>query len=47
MDFVVGGSGGDGSGHTAPCSGDTLLTGTTMNNAVGNVFTGQGGIGTP
>ena len=43
VDFVVGGSGGDGSGHTAPCSGDTVLTGTTMNNAVGNVFTGQVG----
>ena len=41
MDFVVGGSGGDGSGHTAPCSGDTLLTGTTMNNAAGNQYSGQ------
>lgn len=41
VDFVVGGSGGDGSGHTAPCSGDTVLTGTTMNNAVGNLYSGQ------
>jgi hypothetical protein len=43
VDFVVGGSGGDGSGHTAPCAGDTLLTGTTMNNAVGNLYSGQTG----
>ncbi len=41
VDFVVGGSGGDGSGQTAPCSGDTLVTGTTMNNAAGNQYSGQ------
>ncbi len=41
VDFVVGGSGGDGSGHTAPCAGDTVLDGTTMNNAVGNLYSGQ------
>jgi hexosaminidase len=43
VDFVVGGSGGDGSGRTAPCAGDTVLTGTTMNNAVGNLYSGQVG----
>ena len=43
VDFVVGGSGGDGSGRTAPCAGDTALTGTTMNNAVGNLYSGQVG----
>ncbi|MCX6876279.1 MAG: YDG domain-containing protein [Verrucomicrobia bacterium] len=43
VDFVVSGSGGDGSGHTAPCAGDTVLTGTTMNNAVGNLYSGQVG----
>ncbi|MEI7903130.1 MAG: hypothetical protein WCK89_23065, partial [bacterium] len=42
--FVVGGTGGDGSGQTVPCSGDTVLTGTTMNNAVGNLFSGQIGL---
>ena len=43
VDFVVGGSGGDGSGRTAPCAGDTVLTGTTMNNSVGNLYSGQVG----
>ena len=40
VDFVLGPTTGDGTG---PCSGDTVLTGTTMNNAVGNIFTGQAG----
>ena len=35
VDFVQSGG--------TPCSGDTLLTGTTMNNAVGNIFLGQVG----
>ena len=47
VDFVIPGAGGDGSGITGPCSGDTLLTGTTMNNVVGNVFTGQVGAWNP
>lgn len=43
VDFVLAGSGGDGSGQSVPCSGDTVLTGTTMNNAVGNLYSGQVG----
>ncbi len=43
VDFVVGGSGGNGSGQTAPCSGDTVLSGSTMNNAAGNLYSGQTG----
>jgi len=43
VDFVIPGSGGDGSGNTGPCSGDTLPSGATMNNSVGTVFTGQVG----
>ena len=43
VDFVYDGLGGANSGVSAPCSGDTTLTGTTMNNAAGNIFTGQFG----
>ena len=43
VDFVVGGSGGNGSGQTAPCSGDTALSGSTMNTVAGNLYFGQTG----
>ena len=43
VDFVYDGLGGANGGVSLPCSGDTTLTGTTMNNAVGNIFTGQSG----
>jgi len=39
VDFVSNG----GSGQTSPCVNDTLLTGTTMNNAAGIIFSGQAG----
>jgi len=47
VDFVVPGSGGDGSGITGPCSGDTVPTGTIINNGVGNVYSGQVGAWNP
>jgi hypothetical protein len=44
VDFVYSGLGGANGGVSAACSGDTTLTGTTLKNAIGNVFTGQTGI---
>ena len=43
VDFVYDGLGGANGGVSAPCSSDTLLTGTTMKNADGNIFIGQTG----
>ena len=44
VDFIYNGlSGGDGSGVTAPCSGDTTLGAGNVQNTNGQIFTGQAG----